>query len=48
MEIRVAGAQIPVTRDIQSNLATINRAIDYAIGDEGAVSAVAIYYTVIF
>jgi len=33
MEIRVAGAQIPVTRDIQSNLATINRAIDYAIGE---------------
>lgn len=30
MELRVAGAQIPVTGDVRSNLATIRRAIAYA------------------
>lgn len=35
MELRVAGAQMPVTRDIESNLEAINRAIIHAI-DEGA------------
>ena len=33
MTLRVAGAQIGVTRDIAVNLAAIHRAIDYAIAE---------------
>ena len=35
LRLRVAGAQIPVVRDVGQNLATIHRVIDYAIA-EGA------------
>jgi len=37
MKLRVAGAQIPVTGDIASNLEAINRAIDYAISEQADV-----------
>ena len=30
MNIRIAGAQIPVTANIESNLEAINRAIEFA------------------
>lgn len=36
-QIRVAGAQIPVTRSIQSNLEAIGRAIDYAIAEQADI-----------
>jgi predicted amidohydrolase len=36
-ELRVAGAQIPVGRDIGQNLAAISRAIDYAIAEKADV-----------
>jgi len=35
MKLRIAGAQIPVTNDIKTNLKTINSSLDYAI-KEGA------------
>jgi predicted amidohydrolase len=34
MLLRVAGAQIPVTEDVRSNLEAINNAIDFAIDEE--------------
>ena len=37
MHIRVAGAQLPVTRDIEANVAQITRAIDYAAGEKADV-----------
>jgi predicted amidohydrolase len=36
-KIRVAGAQIPVVRNIEQNLAAISRAIDYAIVEKAEV-----------
>jgi len=35
MNLRIAGAQIPVTKDVEKNLATISAALDFAI-NEGA------------
>ena len=35
--IRVAGAQIPITADIESNLAAINRAIDFAVAQKADI-----------
>lgn len=37
MILRVAGAQIPVTKDVESNLKAINRAIDYAIDEDADI-----------
>lgn len=37
MKLRVAGAQIPVTRDIESNLSAINRAMDFAVAENADV-----------
>lgn len=37
MEIRVSGAQIPVTRDIASNVKAIESAIDYAISENADI-----------
>jgi len=37
MTLRVAGAQIPVTRKIENNLATIHRALDFAITEKAEV-----------
>lgn len=37
MEIRVSGAQIPVIEDIDSNVKTIERAIDYAISEKADI-----------
>ncbi len=37
MKIKVAGAQIPVTRDIDENVKTIERAIDYAITEKADI-----------
>ena len=37
MEIRVSGAQIPVTKDIKSNLMAIEHAIDYAISEKADI-----------
>jgi len=37
MEIRVSGAQIPVTKDIRSNVRAIERAIDYAISEDADI-----------
>jgi len=37
MKLRVAGAQIPVTKDVRSNLKAINRAIDYAIHEDADI-----------
>ena len=37
MEIHVSGAQIPVTKDIKSNVKTIERAIDYAISENADI-----------
>ena len=37
MKICVAGAQIPVTRDIKSNVAAIDRAINYAVGKKADI-----------
>ncbi len=37
MEIRVSGAQIPVTRDIESNVSAIERAIDYAVSENSDI-----------
>ncbi len=37
MKIRVSGAQLPVTGDIESNLAAINRAIDIASDEESDI-----------
>ena len=37
MEIRVSGAQISVTRDIESNIKAIDRAIDYAISQKAEI-----------
>lgn len=36
-KLRVAGAQIPVVREIEKNLAAISRAIDYAIAEKADV-----------
>ena len=32
MKLRIAGAQLPVTKDVAANLEAIHRAIDYAAG----------------
>jgi len=37
MKLHVAGAQIPVTKDVKSNLEAIKRAIDYAIDEEADI-----------
>jgi len=37
MKLRVAGAQIPVTKDVRSNLEALNRAIDYAIDEDADI-----------
>ena len=37
MEIRISGAQISVTRDIESNIKAIDRAIDYAISQKSEI-----------
>ena len=37
MEIRISGAQIQVTRDIESNVQAIDRAIDYAISENADI-----------
>ena len=37
MTLRVAGAQIPVARDIDANLAAIFRAIDFAAAEKAEV-----------
>jgi predicted amidohydrolase len=37
MKIRVSGAQIPVTRDIELNVRNIERAIDYAISENSGI-----------
>ncbi|MDA1192922.1 MAG: carbon-nitrogen hydrolase family protein [Candidatus Poribacteria bacterium] len=37
MKIRVAGAQLPITEDIGSNLAAIRRAIDYAASENADI-----------
>ena len=37
MNLRVAGAQIPVTRDIDENLETIFRAMEFAVSEEAEV-----------
>ena len=37
MEIRVSGAQISVTQDIESNIKAIDRAIDYAISQKAEI-----------
>ena len=37
MEMRVSGAQIPVTRDIGSNVRRIERAINYAISENADI-----------
>jgi len=37
MEIRVAGAQLPVTGDIAANAAAIHRAVDFAVREQAAI-----------
>ncbi len=37
MKLKIAGAQMPVTRDVSANLETIMRAIDYAVAEEADV-----------
>jgi predicted amidohydrolase len=37
MDIRVSGAQIPVSSDIETNIKTIDGAIDYAIGEKADI-----------
>ena len=37
MNIRIAGAQIPVTRDIEANLKAIHRAMDFAVAEKADV-----------
>ena len=37
MKLRIAGAQIQVTKDIQSNVITISRAIDFAAGEKADI-----------
>ncbi|MBO3803132.1 MAG: carbon-nitrogen hydrolase family protein [Candidatus Brockarchaeota archaeon] len=37
MKLRIAGAQIPVTENVGANLESINRAIDYALGEEADI-----------
>ena len=37
MNIRVAAAQIPVTRDIEANLKAIHRAMDFAVAEKAEV-----------
>jgi predicted amidohydrolase len=37
MEIRISGAQIPVIEDINTNVKTIERAIDYAISEKADI-----------
>ena len=37
MQIRVSGAQIPVVADIESNVKVIDRAIDYAAGENADI-----------
>ena len=37
MEIRVSGAQIPVTTDIESNVKAIERAIHYAVSEDADI-----------
>jgi len=37
MQIRVAGAQLPVTRDVEANVAQITRAIEYAAGERADI-----------
>jgi predicted amidohydrolase len=37
IKVRVAGAQIPVTRDVESNLSALRRAVDYAAGQRADV-----------
>jgi len=37
MELRVSGAQIPVTRDIRSNISAIERAINYAVSEKSNI-----------
>ena len=37
MKFRVAGAQIPVSRDVSENLAAIHRAIDFAVSQKADV-----------
>ena len=37
MEIRVSGAQIPVTENIESNVKAIERAIDYAVSEKADI-----------
>ena len=37
MKIRVSGAQIPVTNDIESNIVTINRAIEFALDEKAEI-----------
>lgn len=37
MEIRIAGGQLEVTREVAANAAAIHRAIDFAIGEEADV-----------
>ena len=37
MELRVSGAQIPVTADIAANLSTIARALEFAASEEADI-----------
>jgi predicted amidohydrolase len=37
MNFRIAGAQLPVTKDIKTNLETIKTALDYAINEEADI-----------
>ena len=37
MEIRVAGAQLPVTKDVQANVEAISRAIDFASSEKADI-----------